>query len=62
MVFTSDLQRPHRFAVVYCSQCGRECGSGNHGYSHCEDHYRDARLRSFRKAKHIPDRSEAVDG
>jgi hypothetical protein len=27
-----------KFENVYCSQCGREFGPGNHGYSHCKDH------------------------
>lgn len=27
-----------RFPNTYCSQCGREFGPGDHGYSHCSDH------------------------
>lgn len=27
-----------RFANVSCSQCGREFGPGDSGYSHCKDH------------------------
>ena len=27
-----------RFDTVSCSQCGRTFPSGDHGYSHCEDH------------------------
>lgn len=27
-----------RFANVFCSQCGKEFGPGNHGYSHCRNH------------------------
>jgi hypothetical protein len=27
-----------RFPFVTCSQCGREFGPGDHGYSHCRDH------------------------
>jgi len=27
-----------KFANTYCSQCGREFGPGNSGYSHCIDH------------------------
>ena len=23
---------------TWCSHCGREFGSGDHGYSHCQDH------------------------
>ena len=28
----------HRFNNVSCSQCGREFGPGNFGFSHCSDH------------------------
>lgn len=27
-----------RYKEVYCSQCGKEFGPGDCGYSHCEDH------------------------
>jgi hypothetical protein len=27
-----------KFEKTYCSNCGREFGPGNHGYSHCENH------------------------
>lgn len=27
-----------RFQNVSCSQCGRDFGPGDHGYSHCQDH------------------------
>ena len=27
-----------RFKNTFCSQCGREFGPGDHGYSHCKDH------------------------
>lgn len=27
-----------RFANVSCSQCGRDFGPGDHGFSHCEHH------------------------
>lgn len=27
-----------RFANVSCSQCGKEFGPGEHGFSSCEDH------------------------
>lgn len=27
-----------KFDKTYCSQCGREFGPGDHGYSHCIDH------------------------
>lgn len=26
------------FSNVYCSNCGREFGPGDHGFSHCENH------------------------
>ena len=28
----------HRFDNTSCSQCGKEGGPGDHGYSHCSDH------------------------
>ena len=28
------------FHATYCSQCGKEFGPGNHGYSFCDDHIR----------------------
>lgn len=27
-----------KFPETSCSQCGRDFGPGNHGFSHCEDH------------------------
>lgn len=27
-----------KFEHTYCSQCGREFGPGNHGYSRCDSH------------------------
>ena len=27
-----------KFANTFCSQCGKEFGPGNHGFSHCQDH------------------------
>ena len=32
-----DKLKP-RFKETWCSQCGKEFGPGNHGYSHCENH------------------------
>lgn len=32
------MTAPPRFANVSCSQCGREFGPGNNGFSHCEHH------------------------
>lgn len=29
---------PPRFPNVSCSQCGRDLGPGEHGFSHCENH------------------------
>lgn len=37
MVRTAIAAVP-RFSNVYCSQCGREFGPGNSGFSHCRDH------------------------
>lgn len=37
-----------RFEQTSCSQCGRDFGPGEHGYSHCDQHpgfKRDAMLR-----------------
>jgi hypothetical protein len=31
-----------KFQKTYCSQCGGEFGPGDHGYSHCSDHRKDA--------------------
>ena len=39
---------PPKYAETFCSQCGRSCGPGDHGYSHCDQHpgaKRDALLR-----------------
>src|SRR6185503_8939538 len=30
--------RTPKFAQTSCSQCGRDFGPGDHGYSHCADH------------------------
>lgn len=27
-----------KFTNVFCSQCGKDFGPGDHGYSHCENH------------------------
>jgi len=27
-----------RFAMTYCSQCGKAQGPGDEGFSHCSDH------------------------
>lgn len=32
-----QIENP-KFLFTHCSQCGRLFGSGNSGYSHCEDH------------------------
>lgn len=29
---------PHNFPKTFCSNCGREFGPGNFGYSHCDQH------------------------
>jgi hypothetical protein len=28
-----------QYEKTYCSQCGGEFGPGNHGFSHCSNHY-----------------------
>ena len=30
-----------KFQKVYCSQCGKEFGPRDSGYSHCEDHRKE---------------------
>ena len=35
-----------RFEKTACSQCGREFGPGDHGFSHCSDHRRIERYKS----------------
>ncbi len=40
-----------KFAKTYCSQCGAEFGPRDSGYSHCDDHIKDA----------APDLLEALD-
>jgi hypothetical protein len=34
-----------KYQQTYCSQCGREFGPADEGYSHCQDH--DFRWRDF---------------
>lgn len=41
IVQTLSMQRdvrPAQYNRVECSQCGRQFGAGNFGYSHCRDH------------------------
>ncbi len=38
------------FENVSCSQCGREFGPGNHGYSHCFDHMERGTYKAQAKA------------
>jgi len=33
--------QPHKYKEITCSQCGLSFGSGNFGYSHCDDHRSD---------------------
>lgn len=33
-----------RFEKTSCSQCGREFGPGDHGFSHCDHHQNRARM------------------
>ncbi|PHR99250.1 MAG: hypothetical protein COA78_25235 [Blastopirellula sp.] len=35
--FVLSIDKP-RFKEVWCSQCGKDFGSGDSGYSHCADH------------------------
>ena len=34
--------RPHRFPEIWCSHCARSFGSGNSGFSHCQDHRKES--------------------
>lgn len=43
-----------RFERTYCAQCGAEFGPGEHGYSHCSDHVRDAREQVRRLLERRP--------
>lgn len=33
-----DRDKLPRFPHTYCSNCGKEFGPGDHGYSYCESH------------------------
>jgi hypothetical protein len=35
----TSASKAQRFPNVSCSQCGRDFGPGNHGFSHCDQHY-----------------------
>jgi len=35
---TKDRNDFPRFTNVYCSNCGKAFGPGDHGFSHCESH------------------------
>ena len=35
---SEPTQNKKRWDNVGCSQCGRDFGPGDHGFSHCEDH------------------------
>lgn len=39
-----------RYDNVFCSQCGRGFGPGDHGFSHCEDHPGHVRDMAFLRA------------
>jgi hypothetical protein len=32
------MRHPFKFDNVFCSNCGRTFGPGDHGFSHCENH------------------------
>ncbi len=51
-------ERKPKFEKTYCSQCGKEFGPGDHGYSHCSDHKSDAKNEAACGASH----SDAVLG
>lgn len=35
-----------RFDKTFCSQCGREFGPGDHGFSHCSTHETLAQVKA----------------
>lgn len=37
-VYLATATRGPRFAITYCSQCGKNLGPGDAGVSHCADH------------------------
>lgn len=39
LIFAGDFEVEPKFASVSCSQCGQEFGPGDHGFSHCENHW-----------------------
>jgi hypothetical protein len=39
--------RPMRFASVFCSQCGHDCGAGNFGFSECSEHRKERPLNGY---------------
>ena len=41
--------KKYKFDETWCSQCGREMGPGDHGYSHCREHkpYLDLNIQSL---------------
>lgn len=43
------VARSPKFDITYCSNCGREFGPGNSGFSHCKDHT-PAKLRARNRA------------
>lgn len=51
-----------RFKNVSCSQCGKDFGSGDHGYSYCVDHRSNACSKCKNWVALQPDDSTAPEG
>lgn len=56
-----------RYANVSCSQCGRDFGPGDHGFSHCEDHpghvadMKEWQTQLLRIAAKLQEQAEEID-
>lgn len=48
------LEAPVRFPETFCSQCGKSCGPGNWGFSHCEDHEEETRETHGNAQRGVP--------
>jgi len=50
-----------RFDNVSCSQCGKDCGPGNHGFSHCVDHVIPTNVRRINEEREADEAFERVE-
>ena len=51
---------PAKFDNVSCSQCGRDFGPGEHGFSHCSDHSPKGQCADCKWAQEKEDRYDQV--